>query len=147
MYCYCVLFRPLEDPENDVLCLEVWWVTRTHTYAVNNNINYFDFNLTALFRDFDAAETVPEKMSKVKDVKGVRGLVKLAKEIAVTATTGSHDNEFIGRCRISLKVTQIVFSNSFSFIFPYKKKMSVKLYNKAIILDQPVIRSVEKWCK
>ncbi|XP_043520293.1 protein unc-13 homolog 4B isoform X10 [Frieseomelitta varia] len=68
---------PLEDPENDVLCLEVW--------------------------DFDAAETVPEKMSKVKDVKGVRGLVKLAKEIAVTATTGSHDNEFIGRCRIPLK--------------------------------------------
>ncbi|XP_072759283.1 protein unc-13 homolog 4B isoform X6 [Anoplolepis gracilipes] len=68
---------PLDDPENDVLCLEVW--------------------------DFDAAETVPEKMSKVKDVKGVRGLVKLAKEIAVTATTGSHDNEFIGRCRIPLK--------------------------------------------
>lgn len=68
---------PLEDPENDVLCLEVW--------------------------DFDAAETLPEKMSKVKDVKGVRGLVKLAKEIAVTATTGSHDNEFIGRCRIPLK--------------------------------------------
>ncbi|XP_067210437.1 protein unc-13 homolog 4B isoform X4 [Linepithema humile] len=68
---------PLEDPENDVLCLEVW--------------------------DFDAAETVPEKMSKVKDIKGVRGLVKLAKEIAVTATTGSHDNEFIGRCRIALK--------------------------------------------
>ncbi|XP_011633434.1 protein unc-13 homolog 4B isoform X4 [Pogonomyrmex barbatus] len=68
---------PLEDPENDILYLEVW--------------------------DFDAAETVPEKMSKVKDVKGVRGLVKLAKEIAVTATTGSHDNEFIGRCRISLK--------------------------------------------
>ncbi|XP_076249769.1 C2 and C2B_Munc13-like domain-containing protein staccato [Calliopsis andreniformis] len=68
---------PLEDPENDVLFLEVW--------------------------DFDAAETVPEKMSKVKDVKGVRGLVKLAKEIAVTATTGSHDNEFIGRCQIPLK--------------------------------------------
>ncbi|CAL1673927.1 unnamed protein product [Lasius platythorax] len=68
---------PLEDPENDILCLEVW--------------------------DFDAAETVPEKMNKVKDVKGIKGLVKLAKEIAVTATTGSHDNEFIGRCRIPLK--------------------------------------------
>ncbi|KAF7995549.1 hypothetical protein HCN44_006656 [Aphidius gifuensis] len=68
---------PLEDTENDTLCLEVW--------------------------DFDAAETVPEKMSKVKDIKGVRGFVKLAKEIAVTATSGSHDNEFIGRCRISLK--------------------------------------------
>ncbi|XP_066581872.1 protein unc-13 homolog 4B isoform X3 [Prorops nasuta] len=68
---------PLDNPENDVLFLEVW--------------------------DFDAAETVPEKMSKVKDVKGVRGLVKLAKEIAVTATTGSHDNEFIGKCRIQLK--------------------------------------------
>ncbi|XP_074096629.1 C2 and C2B_Munc13-like domain-containing protein staccato isoform X2 [Cotesia typhae] len=68
---------PLEDTDNNTLCLEVW--------------------------DFDAAETVPEKMSKVKDVKGVRGLVKLAKEIAVTATTGSHDNEFIGRCKIPLK--------------------------------------------
>ncbi|XP_033214634.1 protein unc-13 homolog 4B isoform X2 [Belonocnema kinseyi] len=68
---------PLDDPENDVLALEVW--------------------------DFDAAETVPEKMNKVKDVKGVRGLMKLAKEIAVTATTGNHDNEFIGRTRIPLK--------------------------------------------
>lgn len=49
-------------------------------------------------------------MSKVKDVKGVRGLVKLAKEIAVTATTGSHDNEFIGKCQIPLKVgIKIIF--------------------------------------
>ncbi|XP_011687719.1 PREDICTED: protein unc-13 homolog D isoform X4 [Wasmannia auropunctata] len=68
---------PLEDPENDILSLEVW--------------------------DFDPAETVPEKISKVKDIKGARGLLKLAKEIAVTATHGSHNNEFIGRCRIPLK--------------------------------------------
>lgn len=74
---------------------------------------YILFNL----RDFDAAETVPEKMSKVKDVKGVRGLVKLAKEIAVTATTGSHDNEFIGRCRIPLKVNGQAFV-TFLFSFP-----------------------------
>ncbi|XP_012256082.2 protein unc-13 homolog 4B isoform X3 [Athalia rosae] len=73
---------PLEDAENDVLNLEVW--------------------------DFDAAETVPEKMSKVKDVKGVRGLVKLAKEIALTATTGNHDNEFIGKCQIALKDIPVV---------------------------------------
>ncbi|KAK0074327.1 hypothetical protein PV326_012540, partial [Microctonus aethiopoides] len=73
---------PLEDAENDALCLEVW--------------------------DFDAAETVPEKMSKVKDVKGVRGLVKLAKEIAVTATTGCHDNEFIGKCKIPLKDIPVI---------------------------------------
>ncbi|XP_011497848.1 PREDICTED: protein unc-13 homolog D-like [Ceratosolen solmsi marchali] len=68
---------PLDNPENDVLYLEVW--------------------------DFDAAETVPEKMSKVKSIKGVRGLVKLAKEIAITATNGNHDNEFIGSSRIPLK--------------------------------------------
>ena len=43
-------------------------------------------------------------MSKVKSVKGVRGLVKLAKEIAITATNGNHDNEFIGSSRIPLKV-------------------------------------------
>lgn len=57
-----------------------------------------------IIRDFDAAETVPEKMSKVRDIKGVRGLVKLAKEIALTATNGNHDNEFIGKCQIALKV-------------------------------------------
>lgn len=50
-------------------------------------------------------------MNKVKDVKGVRGLMKLAKEIAVTATTGNHDNEFIGRTRIPLKVIINIFLN------------------------------------
>lgn len=54
-------------------------------------------------------------MSKVRDVKGVRGLVKLAKEIAVTATTGSHDNEFIGRCKIPLKVRETIKRFSCSF--------------------------------
>lgn len=46
-------------------------------------------------------------MSKVKNIKGVRGLVKLAKEIAITATAGNHDNEFIGCTRIPLKVKSI----------------------------------------
>lgn len=55
--------------------------------------------------DFDPAETVGEKMSKILDVKGVKGLSKWMKEIAVTASTGKHDNELIGRCNISLKVT------------------------------------------
>ncbi|XP_011304160.1 protein unc-13 homolog D isoform X1 [Fopius arisanus] len=88
---------PLDDAENDTLCLEVW--------------------------DFDAAETVPEKMSKVKDVKGVRGLVKLAKEIAVTATTGSHDNEFIGRCRIPLRDIPV---NGHTMWYPLEKKHKSK---------------------
>ncbi|CAB0028546.1 unnamed protein product [Trichogramma brassicae] len=73
---------PLEDPENDVLFVEVW--------------------------DFDAAETVPEKINKVKTIKSVRGLVKLAKEIAVTARNGNHDNEFIGSIRIPLKDIPVV---------------------------------------
>jgi len=77
----------------------------SYTYIILYNKLLLIINYSyAFFRDFDAAETVPEKMSKVKDIKGVRGLVKLAKEIAVTATTGSHNNEFIGRCRIPLKV-------------------------------------------
>lgn len=80
----------------------------------SKRITQFQSNVYALvcyIRDFDAAETVPEKMSKVRDVKGVRGLVKLAKEIAVTATTGSHDNEFIGRCQIPLKVREFYFNH------------------------------------
>ncbi|XP_050297020.1 protein unc-13 homolog 4B isoform X2 [Anthonomus grandis grandis] len=61
---------------NDTLCLEVW--------------------------DFDAAETVKEKFGKILDVKGVKGMRKLIKEIAVTATTGQHENEFIGSAKIPL---------------------------------------------
>ncbi|KAL1114982.1 hypothetical protein AAG570_007805, partial [Ranatra chinensis] len=54
--------------------------------------------------DFDPAETVREKMTKISGVKGVRGLRKLMKEIAVTASTGKHDNEIIGTVEIPLKV-------------------------------------------
>ncbi|XP_059619903.1 protein unc-13 homolog 4B isoform X1 [Phlebotomus argentipes] len=53
--------------------------------------------------DFDPAETVREKMNKIFDVKGVRGLRKLMKEIAVTASSGKHDNELIGKANIPLK--------------------------------------------
>jgi hypothetical protein len=57
------------------------------------------------FRDFDPAETVREKMMKIGDVKGVRGLRKLMKEIAITASTGKHDNELVGSAALPLKVT------------------------------------------
>ncbi|XP_048485356.1 protein unc-13 homolog 4B isoform X3 [Plutella xylostella] len=70
----------LPIPENlheDSLCLEVW--------------------------DFDPAETVKEKMTKIFEVKGVKGLRKLMKEIAITASTGKHDNELIGKANIPLK--------------------------------------------
>lgn len=60
--------------------------------------------LALLYRDFDPAETVKEKMTKIFEVKGVKGLRKLMKEIAITASTGKHDNELIGTANISLKV-------------------------------------------
>lgn len=60
--------------------------------------------LPYFLRDFDAAETVKEKVNKLMDVKGIKGLRKLMKEIAVTASTGKHDNELIGRTAITLKV-------------------------------------------
>ncbi|XP_075975493.1 C2 and C2B_Munc13-like domain-containing protein staccato isoform X3 [Anticarsia gemmatalis] len=63
--------------QEDSLCLEVW--------------------------DFDPAETVKEKMTKIFEVKGVKGLRKLMKEIAITASTGKHDNELIGTSNIPLK--------------------------------------------
>ena len=72
--------RPItENPRNEVLIIEVW--------------------------DFDAAETVKEKVNKLMDVKGIKGLRKLMKEIAMTASTGKHDNELIGRTAITLKVS------------------------------------------
>ncbi|XP_065080920.1 protein unc-13 homolog 4B isoform X5 [Ochlerotatus camptorhynchus] len=68
---------------------------------IDENAN--DANLIVEVWDFDPAETVREKMNKLFDVKGVRGLRKLMKEIAVTASTGKHDNELIGRASIPLK--------------------------------------------
>lgn len=80
-------FRPLNEGLNDdSLVIEVW--------------------------DFDPAETIGEKMSKFLDFKGVRGFRKLMKEIAVTASTGKHDNELIGRCSIPLRVSR----NNYSFM-------------------------------
>lgn len=67
----------VENPSDDVLCIEVW--------------------------DFDPAETVREKMMKIGEVKGVRGLRKLMKEIAITASTGKHDNELVGSALLPLK--------------------------------------------
>ncbi|XP_069677889.1 protein unc-13 homolog 4B isoform X4 [Periplaneta americana] len=68
---------PVENPSDDILCIEVW--------------------------DFDPAETVREKMMKIGEVKGVRGLRKLMKEIAITASTGKHDNELVGSAQLPLK--------------------------------------------
>ncbi|XP_031620349.1 protein unc-13 homolog 4B isoform X3 [Contarinia nasturtii] len=62
-----------------------------------------DDSLVVEVWDFDPAETIGEKMTKILDIKGVRGFRKLMKEIAVTASTGKHDNELIGRCSIPLR--------------------------------------------
>lgn len=70
--------RPVETPDDDVLYVEVW--------------------------DFDAAETVKEKVTKVGEIKGFKGFHRFVKEIAVTATNGKHDNELIGTTIIALKV-------------------------------------------
>lgn len=43
-------------------------------------------------------------MTKITSVQGIKGLRKLMKEIAVTASTGKHDNEMIGYVNIPLKV-------------------------------------------
>ncbi|CAG2067675.1 unnamed protein product, partial [Timema podura] len=42
-------------------------------------------------------------MMKFGDVKGVKGLRKLMKEIAVTASTGKHDNELVGSASMALR--------------------------------------------
>lgn len=68
-----------------------------------------DDSLVVEVWDFDPAETIGEKMTKILDIKGVRGFRKLMKEIAVTASTGKHDNELIGRCSIPLRVSNISF--------------------------------------
>ncbi|XP_056643734.1 protein unc-13 homolog 4B isoform X2 [Diorhabda sublineata] len=65
-----------ENASEDTLCLEVW--------------------------DFDPAESVKEKLGKVFDVKGLKGMRKLVKEIAVTATSGQHENELIGKAQVPL---------------------------------------------
>lgn len=75
-------------PDDDVLFVEVW--------------------------DFDAAETVKEKVTKVGEIKGLKGFHRFMKEIAVTATNGKHDNEIIGNAIIPLKVIILI---GFCFFF------------------------------
>lgn len=70
--------RPVDDPAKDVLSVEVW--------------------------DFDPAETVKEKVTRVGEVKGFKGMKRFMKELAVTVTHGQHDNEIIGTTHIPLKV-------------------------------------------
>ncbi|KAG8239010.1 hypothetical protein J437_LFUL005067, partial [Ladona fulva] len=64
--------------------------------------------------DFDPAESVTEKMKKIGGVKGVKGLRKLMKEIAVTASTGKHDDELIGSYQIPLKIGHYGWKGDFS---------------------------------
>lgn len=78
------IFRPATKNVNeDSLCLEVW--------------------------DFDPAETVKEKFNKFSEIKGVKGMRKWMKEIAVTATVGQHESELIGRAKIPLNVNMQCF--------------------------------------
>lgn len=81
MYDYSsIVIRPAtENVNEDTLCLEVW--------------------------DFDPAESVREKLSKFSEIKGVKGMRKWMKEVAVTATVGQHENELIGRAKIPLNVS------------------------------------------
>lgn len=70
--------RPISDnPNEETLIIEVW--------------------------DFDPAETIGEKMNKFFEIKGAKGFRKLMKEIAVTASAGKHDNEFVGCSKVPLK--------------------------------------------
>ncbi|KAG4080156.1 hypothetical protein HA402_008227 [Bradysia odoriphaga] len=82
-----------------------------------------DENLVVEVWDFDPAETVSEKMTKFFDVKGVKGFKKLMKEIAVTASTGKHDNELIGRCNIPLRT---IPASGLVMWFSLDKKNKVK---------------------
>ncbi|KAI5748148.1 hypothetical protein M8J77_022372 [Diaphorina citri] len=68
---------PVNNAQEDTLHVEVW--------------------------DFDPAETVREKVTRIGDVKGVKGLRKLVKEIALTVSTGKHDNELIGTVDFPIK--------------------------------------------
>lgn len=87
-----IVHRPInENPNDESLVVEVW--------------------------DFDPAESVGEKITKVFDVKGVKGFKKLMKEIAVTASTGKHDNELIGRCNIPLAVSTKKLNLIISYIW------------------------------
>lgn len=82
------------------------WLLKSGAYGQIEMQKRFRIFFLLFCRDFDPAETVGEKMTKFFDVKGVKGFKKLMKEIAVTASTGKHDNELIGRCNIPLRVSE-----------------------------------------
>ena len=48
---------------------------------------------------------------KIGEVKGARGLRKLIKELAITVSTGKHDNELVGIAKLPLKVSYLIMLN------------------------------------
>lgn len=78
-------------------------------------------------------------MTKLFDVKGVKGLRKLMKEIAITASTGKHDNELIGTSNIPLKVRNNFNSNN---VVRYVVGFTIEpLTTTSIVLNQSVCGS------
>lgn len=70
------MFRPLSTcPNEDSLIIEVW--------------------------DFDPAESLTEKMKKINEVKGVKGLQKWVKGVGAT---GKDKQDLIGTTCVPMKV-------------------------------------------
>lgn len=75
--------RPLaKNPNDELLVIKVW--------------------------DFDAAEPIARKVSKVLEVKGAKGFRKMVKEVAGNMTSGKQEDEYIGGAKISLKTIPAV---------------------------------------
>ena len=55
-------------------------------------------------RDYDPEESLSDKMKRFGEVKSTKGLRVLMKEIALTASTGKQQHDFLGCLKIPLKV-------------------------------------------
>lgn len=67
-----------------------------------------------VIRDYDPEESVTEKMRRFGEVKSTKGLRVLMKEIALTASAGKEQHDFLGWIKIPLKVTLLNSCGIFS---------------------------------
>lgn len=68
-------------------------------------------NFFMCFRNFSQDRTAGEKNKKHHEVKGIKGLKTLLKEVA---SAGKHKSKLIGSASISLKVWLLTSSNMYS---------------------------------
>lgn len=105
---FCPTCSDIDDVSSDILHLDIWYGTYIYILFFYNDCDYLYFvtNLYCVWaprRDHDDESSVLDAVSKLNEVRGVKGLGRFFKQIAQSARSGSQD-DFLGCINIPIQV-------------------------------------------